>query len=169
VNLKPMAIGAALIGVAAGIAAPLPRGPGPDPAPDVSAPVLYEHLMVVLVTKDGLAAVVFDSPARDGSAVDYSFRYESADGKKKSSGTGKLFERRKGGPNGNFDPAGLSIVAGPIAIKWSMGSPDRGRIYYGPEVVTVHLAHASGFRPGVGGLDGKTVQPELDLRRFMNK
>jgi hypothetical protein len=160
----------ALAGSSAGNAAPLPRGPGPDPNPDVSAPVAYRDLMLVLVTKDGAAAVIFEGTSTRGDQVEYSFRYESADGTKKLSGTGKLFERRLG-PGGGFDPDGLYVVAGPVKIKWSMSGPDRGWIYYAPEVVTVHLAHADNFKGGVqkfgAGLD--VEKKELDLRRFMRK
>jgi hypothetical protein len=38
----------ALAGSSAGLAAPLPRGPAPDPAPDVSAPVAYRDLQYQL-------------------------------------------------------------------------------------------------------------------------
>ena len=53
-NLKLKVISVALLGAAAGTAAPLTRGP--DPYADVSAPVLYQDLMLVLVSKDGAAA-----------------------------------------------------------------------------------------------------------------
>ncbi len=86
------------------------------------------------------------------------------------SGTGKLFERRLGRA-GEYDPAGLSIAAGPVTVKWSRGGPDRGWIYYAPEVVTVHLAHADNFKGRVHkigpGVDAGIK--ELDLRRFMKK
>jgi hypothetical protein len=170
VNVRLMVVAAALSGPAVGGAAPIPRGPGPDPAPDVSAPVAYRDLMLVLVSKDGAAAIIFDDVAADGNAIEYSFRYESADGKKKLSGTGKLFERRLGGAGG-YDPAGVSIAAGPVAVKWSRGGTDRGWIYYAPEVVTVHLANADNFKGRVHkqgpGLESKVE--ELDLRRFMKK
>ena len=110
VNVKLKVIGLALLAAVTATAAPLPRDP--DARPDVSAPVSYQDLMLVLVTKDGAAAVVFESPSADGSEVEYSFRFESADGKKKSSGTGKLFERRQGGPNGNYDRRGNTSCMG---------------------------------------------------------
>jgi hypothetical protein len=123
--------------------------------------------MLVLVTKEGVAAVVFSNPSADGDEIEYKFRYESADGKKKE-GTGKLFERRLNG--GGFDKEGLSIVAGPATIRWSKSNADRGWIYYSPEVVTVHLAHAKNFKGGVREIGGKNIEiQELDLRRFMKK
>jgi hypothetical protein len=170
VSIRLMLIAAYLAGTSVGVAAPLPRGTGPEPKPDVGAPVAYRDLMLVIVTKDGAAAVIFDGTNARGDHVDYSFRYESADGKKKLSGTGKLFERRQG-PNGDFDPDGLYVVAGPAKIKWSMGGPDRGWIYYAPEVVTVHLAHADNFKGRVhnAGTAFQAKVEELDLRRFMRK
>jgi hypothetical protein len=146
------------------VAAPIPLGAGPPPK--VSAPVAYQDLMLVLVTKDGAAAVIF-TPGATGEEVGYSFRYESADGKKLA-GTGKLFERKLMG--GGYDPDGLFVVAGPVKIEWSRGNADRGWIYYSPEVVTVHLAHADNFaerRRKLG--NGVIVDTELDLRRFMKK
>ena len=168
-GVRLVLIAAALAGSSAG-AAPLPRGPAPDPAPDVSAPVAYHDLMLVLVTRDGAAAVVFDAVAADGSEVEYRFRYESADGKKKLSGTGKLFERRLGA-RGGYDPAGLSIAAGPIAVRWSRSNADRGWIYYAPEAVAVHPVHADAFKGRVHGV-GPGVESEvkeLNLQRFMRK
>jgi hypothetical protein len=133
----------------------------------VAAPVAYQDLMLVLVTKDGAAAVIFN-PAANGNEVAYSFRYESADGTKKLAGTGKLFERRLMG--GEYDPEGLFVVAGPVKIKWSRSNADRGWIYYSPEVVTVHLAHADNFKDRARANPGRvTVEKELDLRRFMKK
>jgi hypothetical protein len=165
-RLTLLLVAAMLAGSSTVTAAPI-RGGTPDP--DVTAPVAYKDLMLVLVTKDGAAAVIFDSVAEDGNQVEYSFRYESADGKKKLTGTGKLFERRPGG--GGYDPEGLSIKAGSVTLKWSRGGADRGWIYYAPEVVTVHLAHADNFKAKVEkigpGADAETK--ELDLRRFMKK
>lgn len=149
-------------------AAPIPKS---DPPAKVSAPVQYKDLMLILVAKDGVAAVVFENPAADGSGVEYNFRFESADGKTKKSGSGKLFERRRGGPNGDFDPEGLFIKAGPISMEWSRGGQDRGWIYYAPENCSVLIANASGFaRQAELQLDRtQHVRPELDLRRFVKK
>jgi hypothetical protein len=154
----PLAAQAALVVSSAGFA----------PAPDLAAPVAYRDLMLVLVTKDGAAAVVFSPATPDGDQVGYSFRYESANGEKRLSGTGKLFERRL--ERGGFDPAGLYIEAGSAKVKWSMGNADRGWIYYAPEVVTVHLAHADNFKGRVHKVGPKVViDQELDLQRFMKK
>jgi hypothetical protein len=139
---------------AVGVAAPLPKAVAPKPT-RISAPVMYRDLMLVIVTKEGAAAVTFSNPADDGNSVEYSFRYESADGKVKSSESGKqLFERKL--PTGGYDPAGLFIEAGPLKVEWSVGGPQRGWIYYLPEDTAVHLANVRDFK-------------ELDVRRFMKK
>jgi len=169
VNLKSIAIAAVLAGPIIGLAAPAPRGDGPAPDPDVSAPVAYKDLMLVLVTKDGAAAVTFGGASANGNEVEYIFRYESADGKKKLSGTGKLFERRLGAAGG-YDPEGLYIVAGPMKLLWSKGGEERGWIYYALEVMSVHLAHGDNFKRRVhkfGQLE--SAVEELNLRRYMKK
>jgi hypothetical protein len=158
----------ALVFTSVGLAAPRPKPVDPVPS-EIPAPVAYKDLMLVLVTKDGAAAVVFNNPAADGNGVEYSYRYESRDGKKKLEGTGKLFEQKLNGRD-TYDPDGLAIVAGPVKVTWSRGGAERGWIYYAPELVTVHLAHANNFkeRPSKFG-DGRDVTEELDLRRFMRK
>lgn len=64
---------------------------------DVTAPVMYKDMMLILVTSDGAAAIVFTdvTEAPDGKSVNrvvYRFRYESRDGKTKTSGSGVVFE-----------------------------------------------------------------------------
>ena len=98
--------------------------------------------------------------------VDYIYRYESRVGKTKLDGSGRLSERKPNGQN-TYDPAGLAIVAGPGKVTGSRGGAERGWIYYAPEIVTVHLAHADNFRPKTG-FDSAVIK-ELDLRRFMKK
>jgi hypothetical protein len=146
---------------------------GQPPAPKgraarIAAPVAYEDLMLVLATKDGAAAVVFGDRGDDGG-VEYQFRYESADGKRKQAGKGQLFEfpLEKGG----YKPEGLYIKAGPISVEWSRGGKERGWIYYVPEDVTVHLAHADNFKDRLRTIGGriKFEDQELDLRRFLKK
>jgi hypothetical protein len=144
----------------------------------MSAPIAYTDLMLVLVSNEGAAAVIFDEVSEDGNSVQYKFRYQSVDGKKTLCGTGKLFERRLSTAErrlstvGGYDPYGLSITSGPVSIKWSRGGADRGWIYYAPEVVTVHLAHADNFKSQeqkIGFSGESTITEELDLRRFMRK
>ncbi len=141
----------------------------PAPEPDVGAPVAYKDLMLVLVTKDGAAAVIFRDPVEDG--VSYKFRYESADGKTKSVGDGKVLERRLNGGEGGFDETLLDIKAGPISLRWSKGNQDRGWIYYAPEVLQVHLAHADEFEDhnAVKFLADDRLYKALDLKRYMRK
>jgi hypothetical protein len=155
----------ALLVVSAGLAAPRPKDVDPPPR-EISAPVAYKDLMLVLVTKDGAAAVVFNDPAADGSEVGYRYRYESRDGKTKLEGAGKVFERKLNGTD-TYDPTGLAIAAGPIKLTWSRGSVERGWVYHAPELESVHLAHADNFRQKKG-LDSAVIE-QLDLRRYMKK
>lgn len=157
----------ALPRVVSGVA-PVPAGAG-APAADVSAPVYYEHLMPVFVTKEGAAAVVFHDPDDDG--VGYKFRYESADGAKKFSGAGRVVERRKPGVNAGYDETLLDIKAGPIAVRWSKGGRDLGWIYYAPEAVRVFMANARYFEDQLRALGpgnrNRLETRALDLKRFM--
>ncbi|HJZ57021.1 MAG TPA: RNA polymerase sigma factor [Gemmataceae bacterium] len=134
--------------------------------PPVAAPVAYKDLMLVLVNKDGAAAVIFHDPEK--RSVSYKFRYESADGKTTLSGGGKVFERYT--DDGKYDGGDLHIEAGPIKIEWSVGDLNRGWIYYHPEKLSVQIAHARDFDDRVETIgDQKTDYPRLDLKRYMQK
>ena len=137
------------------------------PKPEITAPLAYKDLMLVLVTKDGAAAVVFADATE--TSVDYKYRYESADAKTKKTGTGKLFEKRI--EQGGFDEEGLHIVAGPVTVKWSRSSDTRGWIYYIPEAVAVHMANAENFEESVLEIPGKKniIHKKLDLQRFIRR
>jgi hypothetical protein len=156
------------LAVAGATTAPVP--PEADqPRRDVSAPVIYEDLMLVLVTKEGAAAVVFHDPAADGNGVSYKFRYQSADGKTHKTGSGMVVERKLDDGSG-YDETLLDIKAGPIALHWSRGNPVRGWIYYSPEVMQVHMAHADSFEVQVKMFGLQRLEIEaLDLKRFMPK
>ena len=82
-------------------------------------------------------------------------------------GEGKVEERRLDA--GGYDETLRDIKAGPVALKWSRGGPDRGWVYYAPEVVQVHLAHADNFEGGVRKFGDSAVDEPLDLKRFMRK
>ncbi|QEL14328.1 hypothetical protein [Limnoglobus roseus] len=152
--------------LAAVYAAPVPPG-GNNPVPDVSAPVAYKDLMLVLVTADGVAAVAFGDVDADGAEVAYRYRYQAADGKATEAGEGTLFERKV---NGQYDPAGLKIKAGPIRVTWSKGGKDRGWVYYAPEVVQVQVANAQYFADGVHDLGNQKIEYKaLDLSRYKRK
>src|SRR5262245_12348708 len=128
---------------------------------DISAPVVYEDLMLVLASGDGAAAVVFTNPTERG--VSYRFRYESRDGMKNTTGAGAVFEERE---NGRYAGGRLFIQAGPFRLGWSDGGAARGWVYYDPEKLKVQIAHAKDFddrdQARFGGRPKK-----LDLKRFM--
>ncbi len=137
------------------------------PKPEITAPLAYKDLMLVLVTKDGAAAVVFADATE--TSVDYKYRYESADAKTKKTGTGKLFEKRI--EQGGFREEGMHIVAGPVTVKWSRSSDTSGWIYYIPEAVAVHMANAKNFEESVLEMPGKKniIHKKLDLQRFIRR
>jgi hypothetical protein len=141
-------------------------------ADDISAPLAYKDLMLIVTSSDGGAAIVFTENAEDG--VGYRFRYESRDGKTKRDGTGRVFEKRNalgevirnadGGIEGDF-----FITAGPIKLNWSPGTADSAWIYYNPDKTRVHMAHAKRFEKTTEinpfG-ESRDIAP-LDLKRFM--
>ena len=71
------------------------QAPAPAPAPaareKVAAPVVYEGLMLVVTTKDGVAALAFGKKVPRG--VGFRWRYLPAGGGKERSGEGKVFEK----------------------------------------------------------------------------
>src|SRR5688572_3808237 len=158
-------LGVLLVLVAETVAAPVPSGA--TPPPDLAAPLAYKDLMIVLVAKDGAAAVVFHDP--QGAGVSYRFRYESADGKVVKTGEGKVLEKRLNGGAGGYDETLLDIKAGPIAVRWSAGGPQRGWIYYSPETIQVHLAHAKNFEDNIPIFGDSRIEEKLDLKRFLRK
>src|SRR5262245_37974560 len=97
------------------------------------------------------------------SEVSYRFRYESRDGMEAISGTGQLFEKYK---NGRYAGGQLFIQAGPIRLGWSDGGAARGWVYYNPEKLKVHVAHAKDFENSDEARIG-VPSKKLDLKRFM--
>jgi beta-lactamase regulating signal transducer with metallopeptidase domain len=130
---------------------------------DISAPVVYRDLMLVLANNEGAAAVVFTEPTERG--IGYRFRYESRDGKKVLGGTGALTEAYKGE---EYVGGKLFIEAGPVRVGWSYGDERQGWIYYNPESLKVQLAHARDFEDRMEGIFGeRNVVPKLNLKSFM--
>ncbi|HZL87659.1 MAG TPA: hypothetical protein VFB96_04720 [Pirellulaceae bacterium] len=130
---------------------------------DISAPVAYGSTMLVLVSDEGVGAVVF-RPTADGGAT-YDFRYEGNDGKKLEGAGKPLFETR----NAKGDLTGeLYVKAGPISVGWSKGGDSKGFIYYTPEKVQAHLAIDHDFRDRMQRVPGgeDRIVPKLDLQRF---
>ena len=123
--------------------------PGGQP---VSAQVTYGESMLVLVSDQGAAAVVF--PQGTESSARYQFRYESEDGKVKDSGSGILVEKykvgRPTGKPGEFelidDGCETRLKAGPIEIEWSRCGASRGWVYYVPEKVHACVAQEKDYK-----------------------
>jgi hypothetical protein len=126
--------------------------------PRLSAPVVYENLMLVVTGKEGVAAIDFLRPVPEG--IRYRWRYLPNDGAEEVQGEDKVFEkyRREPGdePNGQEavgEGSRLHIEAGTIKMEWSLGGESSGWIYYEPESLRVQIVHEKHFE-------------KLDLGRF---
>lgn len=133
-----------------------------DPPERLSAPVTYKDTMLIAVTKDGVAAIVFGDPVEMGRK--YRFRFLPIDGGKEISGEGSVWETYV---DGKYDGGNLDIKAGPITFEWSRGGDDRGWVYYQPEDLRLQIANADRFEEHEG-LDSKKIE-KLDLKRFLKQ
>jgi len=130
--------------------------PGGQP---LAAQVTYGDTMLILVSDQGVAAVVFPQGSETGAR--YQFRYESKDGKVTDSGSGLLVEKYKvGKPTGKAGEFELidegcdtRLKAGPIEIEWSVSGKAHGWVYYVPEKVHACVAQEKDYTT-------------LDLKRF---
>jgi hypothetical protein len=150
----------AAVALLAGSAAWAAPRPAPEkPGPRVAAPVVYKDLVLVVATADGVAAFAFGDDIQDKAAlqygVHYRYRFRPAASGKERAGTGKVYEqwRPDAAGGGSTDGGELSLTAGPVKVKWSLGGPGQGWIYYLPEEARVQIAHAGDF-------------DKLDLNRF---
>lgn len=147
-----------------------PELPAQELLEQVSAPVIYEDLMLIISDADGVAAVVFTDRFDENlkAGVNFRYRYESNDGETKLEGMDTVYETRN--ENGGYTGGKLFITAGPIKFEWSYGGKDRGWVYYKPEVLRVHMANSQNFEESTHphGPDS-FVHPKLDLKRFRQK
>jgi hypothetical protein len=130
-------------------------------AEKISAPVVYEDLMLVLSTSQGVAAVAFGKEVEEG--VTYRYRFLPAGTGAEETGQGKVVEKYRRVPaeapdgrvvTGVVDEGGkLFIAAGSIRLEWSYSGKGRGWVYYQPEQIRVQIAHARQFE-------------KVDLKRF---
>jgi hypothetical protein len=119
----------------------------------LSAPVVYEDLMLILSTRDGVAAVVFVEDIVEGVA--YRYRFLAKGTEKEQTGEGKVFEKYERaptrGPHGRVVTGALDkgsqlfITAGPTKLEWSYSSKGRGWVYFRPEEIRVQIANAKQF------------------------
>jgi hypothetical protein len=130
----------------------------------ISAPVAYKGLMLIAVSADGVAAIVFDDPIDRGRK--YRFRFLPKDGTKEIEGSGEIFERYT---DGHYDGGKLTIRAGRIAIGWSAGGDDSGWIYYEPEKIRLQIACAKRFKDSTGAENFRNDDvKKIDLKRFLH-
>ena len=100
---------------------------------------LAENQVLLITTKDGIAAIHFsDFGDMDGVST-YEWRFQPTDGSSEAEGSGQVFEKyeatEKEPDHYELKDIGskLQVVAGPIQVGWSYSSPNTGWIYYDPE------------------------------------
>ena len=138
-----------------------------DNSGPISAPVQYRDMMLIVVTDDGVAAVVFQEkdPKLINKSARYRFRFLKDAESEEITGAGIVLDT----VNSTEE---RTIKAGQIRLGWSGGSHDRGWIYYLPEDVQVCISEASRFEDGFlksGVQDSNGPVPKLDLKRFLKK
>lgn len=144
------------------VAEPRSYGESSDNSGLISAPVVYKDTMLIAVTSDGVAAIVFTDKIDHGTK--YRFRYLPNDDGEEQTGIGGVFEQYK---DGQYDGGKLTIRAGKIKIGWSARGDDGGWVYYLPETTTVQIASSERFQTTTKRLpDGESVYEKLDLKRF---
>jgi hypothetical protein len=131
----------------------------------IGAPVMYRDTMLIVVTDEGVAAIVFQE--KDAKLVNqsakYRFRFLKDSNSEEVTGTGIVLD--------SSNKEELTVKAGPIRVGWSGSSHARGWIYYQPEEMQICIASANRFddsfteeAPGV-----KHPVQKLDLKRFVKK
>ena len=151
----------------------------------IAAPVHYEDTILVVTTKQGVAAIQFTKPIdSDGrTGLEYQYRFLE-EGKEEETGKGDVFVRDGGMlPEERLakglDPESAEpqlpnrtvIRAGKIDLVWSPGAPGKCYVYYAPEDTRVQLASGKKSAPsGAFSLPGAKSAPEPlfkhDLKRF---
>jgi len=142
---------------------PRSYGTSSDNTGNISAPVTYKDLMLVAVSPEGVAAIVFGDLIEHGRK--YRFRYLPKGEDNEITGEGEVFERRKGN---RYDGGKLTIRAGDIKIGWSLGGDESGWIYYEPEKLRVQIASADRFEDSRGIIDNRKFD-KIDLKRFLKQ
>ncbi|MEX1232405.1 MAG: hypothetical protein WEB58_19320 [Planctomycetaceae bacterium] len=131
----------------------------------VSAPVTYKNIMLIAVTPEGVAAVVFDETV--GRGVKYRFRCLQNGWTDEIVGEGTVFEKYT---DGKYAGGKLTITAGPIRIGWSAGGDAGGWVYYEPEKLRLQIASGDRFEDENKELGDRVVRHEkLDLKRFLKQ
>lgn len=137
----------------------------PDNRGLISACIHYKDVMLIAVTSEGVAAIVFDEPVE--RVVKYRFRFLKKGSASEILGEGSVFERYV---NGQYAGGKLTIRAGAIRIGWSAGGDDHGWVYYKPEATRLQIASAERFEDKDCNIGDQTIRyQKLDLKRFLNQ
>lgn len=128
----------------------------------VSAPVMYKKTMLIVVTPEGVAAIIFEKPSTRGTSTEYRYRFQPADGSEETTGNGRVYERLV-----NEQYNSMHIKAGKIVLPWSGGGAESGWVYYSPEDISLQIANSSRFTDSVIKQGDEELRSEkLDLRRY---
>jgi hypothetical protein len=153
------------------------------PAPDeIAAPVYYADTLLIVSTRQGVAAVAFGKPIEDDErlGVNYRYQFRAKDGTERS-GKGELYEIRRlpvelnGVPEDEGSSLAQTVMrVGDIQIVWSRHSNEKGFVYYRPEDMRVQFAVATKKQARPPLLGRLNLQPSrivdalklIDLKRF---
>jgi hypothetical protein len=151
----------------------------------VAAPVHYEDTILIVSTKQGVAALQFTKPIDSDGRTGLEYRYRFLEGgKEEITGKGEVFTRARGmlpeerlakGLDPESDepqlPNKTLIRAGKIELVWSGGAPGKCYVYYAPENTRVQIT--SGKKTAIPSVfqlpDAKPAPEPLfrhDLKRF---
>lgn len=128
-------------------------------------PVQYKQIMLIAVTTDAVAAIVFGEEVERGTK--YRFRCLQKGWNGEIIGEGTVSEKYT---DGKYDGGKLTIVAGPIRIGWSACGDGQGWVYYQPEKMRLQIASAARFQDEDKNAGQDSIRIEkLDLKRFFNQ
>ncbi len=139
---------------------------------DVRVPVTYTNAMLVLVSKQGVAALKFEkqfdigNETRNGvTGVSYQWRFlPNSDGAVEETGSGRVFVKLNGG---QVDDRKTEITCGPLKVKWHYVDNEKGFIDYNADQLQVYPLTPSLFS-AEAQIPGGAVGTEIDLRLFQN-
>src|SRR5262245_7348537 len=97
----------------------------------VAAPIVYEDLVLILASKEQVAAIIFKKEINRG--VHFEYRLWDKKSKAEQKGTGVVFEKYKPTEDPKTfvdDGSQLFIKAQTLTVEWSYSMKGRGYIYY---------------------------------------
>lgn len=130
----------------------------------ISAPVFYRDTMLIAVTDQGVAAIVFQEKDAQlvNSSARYRFRYLKDSESEELAGEGIVLDTVN-------DKERLTVKAGPIRVGWSGSGHDRDWVYYNPDEMLLCIAKADRFDDSIwADVPGPPHRVQkIDLKRFL--